>query len=495
MKRHLALIPLCLVAFGLSPATTQAPTSQAAKFLAQYPDAKFTPLYRESLDVFLSAEDAYKKADYKVASKLLEAFWAKHPPGTDEWTTAYRDAVNVSRTTGIMIGHPPSYAALRMLTECTRWRLAGGKIASNASPATFTVLLIGKTESIEPRSRAELDAKQGIKVEHTLEPQLLKDNYRLIHQSMWLFLEYVQASTRGNLRIRTNIVHKPSLQVPTQVNWDKRGFATLGNGAWKQIWSSLSDKDRAQTDWWWVLYPSAVPEQYPDFKTTEFVTGGMGSGPDGRSPCFIADDRWLTRRPPHLGHGPYTDVERRSYHPQWFEHEFFHHLFRIYPEFGLEKKGHDWFDRSTWPSDFVGKLEPDYYAEAMARRFVDSKPSLASRLLYAPPDKALFAKFTVDDILGDYQHDPVENGWHEGTLKLEPGKEGTVRWTNKAGVSWLLTLDLTNGLLHCMPGSPYYDQNPTTGRAFTIILERDPNGKYLPKITGFQFNGGFYRRL
>ncbi len=183
-----------------------------------------------------------------------------------------------------------------------------------------------QSQGVEPRSRAELDAKQGIAVQHNLEPLLLKDNHRVVHQALWLFTEYVTASTRGQMRVRVNIVDRPNLKAPVQVSWDKRGLCDLGGRGLGFHLVFLSGQDRNGTDWWWVLYPSAVPEQYPDFKSTEFVTGGMGSGPDGASPCFIIDDRWLTRRPPHLGHGPYTDIERRAYLPQWFEHEFFHHL-------------------------------------------------------------------------------------------------------------------------------------------------------------------------
>ena len=36
----------------------------------------------------------------------------------------------------------------------------------------------------------------------------------------------------------------------------------------------------------------------------------------------------------------------------------------MYSEFGLEKTGHQLFDRTTWPADFQGVLEPDYFAEA-----------------------------------------------------------------------------------------------------------------------------------
>jgi len=41
-----------------------------------------------------------------------------------------------------------------------------------------------------------------------------------------------------------------------------------------------------------------------------------------------------------------------AYFPQWFQHEFFHHLYRSYPDLKLEAASHQWFDRLSWPRDF-----------------------------------------------------------------------------------------------------------------------------------------------
>ena len=39
----------------------------------------------------------------------------------------------------------------------------------------------------------------------------------------------------------------------------------------------------------------------------------------------------------------------------------------------------------------------------------------------------------LDMVPGDYQHNPVQNNWHIGSIKTD----GTgLRWTNKAGESW-----------------------------------------------------------
>ena len=102
----------------------------------------------------------------------------------------------------------------------------------------------------------------------------------------------------------------------------------------------------ATTDMWWVLYPSVVPSE-GELADTEFITGAMALHPSG-APVFTSDDLWVVRKPAQLGDGLYTSVERRTYMAQWMQTEFFHHLFRSYPEFELEVNGLDWFDRDNW---------------------------------------------------------------------------------------------------------------------------------------------------
>ncbi len=488
-QRPLMICSTALAALSLLVGT-QEPPAEAARFYTRYSQVEFSPLFRESLETFVRAEDAYKRGNYSLANRLLVAFWAEHPAGTEAWTAANQDAYRLGRTAGINMGSPTCYYALRMLTECAAWRTSGKTVPADPATATLTVVLVGQAKGIEPRSRAEMESGQGQTVNLRLNDRLLADEHQLIKDSTWLFNEYVLAATDGGLRVKLNYLHLPDLEVPVEV---KDRHAGLAGTAWGQIWGAVPEATRRSTDWWWILYPSAVPDRHPDFATTEFITGGMGTGPDGASPCFIIDDEWLTRRPPHLGQGEYTELERRAYLPQWLQHEFFHHLYRIYPEHKLEVEGHDWFNRSTWPADFEGRLEPDYYAESLTRRFKRSTPSLSSRLLYAAPSSEILAKLSAEAMLGEYRHEPEQNGWHRGTIKAD--SDGRFRWTNAAGATWLLTPDLANGRLNTGPDCPYYSQESGTGQYFTIVLKRDANGKHLPEIAGFNFNGGFYRRL
>lgn len=483
-----------LISFALMIAgsvVTQEPPREAARLYAAYPQAQFSPIFRESLETFLRVEDAYRARRYSDASRILEAFWKKHPTGTEEWARASRDADSARLSSGVNIGRPPAYYALRMFTECLEWKLARKPTSKHAATAVMTVVLVDKAAGTLPLDRQQMEAGEGREARLALDRRLLTDKHRLIRESTWLFEQYVEAATEGELKPKIEILSLPDLQVPVAVTWNQRGWATLVGDAWSRIWKAVPTSQRRKTDWWWVIYPSAVPEGHLDFATAEFVTGGMGVGPDGGSPCFIIDDKWLVRRPPHLGRGTYTDVERRAYLPQWLQHEFFHHLFRIYPEDRLEVDGHDWFDLKKWPKDFQGRLEPDYYAEALAKRFKGSKPSLAQRLRYADPPQSVLRQVRQGDLLGEYVREPEENAWHRGKISLQNEDGGKLRWTNAAGRSWLLTPKLLEGILETGPDCPYYPQSPY----FKVVLQRDEKGDHLPKVRGFSFGGGLYRKM
>ena len=463
--------------------------------------AQAPALVGRALESFLAVEQAYQEGRYQTALDDLEALWRDAPPASEAWVAAGRAGRELGKSPGLNIGWPPCYYALRMLTDCARWRVASGStVTLETAPhrVVLSVVMVGHSIGQEPRSLAEAEAGGGAQVEHTLAAELLTDDHRIVHQSLWLFREWVLASTSGQLGLGTRVVELPDTAVRVQCQMQPRRHAGVAESAAGVIARSVSAEVRDTTDWWWFIYPSHVPEQYPDFERTEFVTGGMGAGPDGASPMFIVDDRWLTRKPPHIGLGPYTDVERRAYLPQWLHHEFMHHLFRTYPEFELEAQSHQWFDRKTWPADFEGRFEPDYYAEAMHKRLqtAEAQPPLHVALRYAPPAAALFEQVSIESLVGRYEHRPVENDWHIGTITIverdQNGRPTVLRWRNQAGVSWRLYADAGPGLLRTGEENPYYQSNPDGGRAFRIVLKRDADGDYQPEAIGFQFQSGFY---
>jgi hypothetical protein len=239
-----------------------------------------------------------------------------------------------------------------------------------------------------PGTLKEMQERTGREVTHQLDPAMDAGAQTIVDQSTWLFGEYIRAIAGGRLVMQTRIVRLPDLNVPVEIVPGDPQFAQLANGAEAKIWKAVPDDVRASTDWWWIIYPSHFPEDSPELAKTEFITGGMSKGPDGQSPAFVIDDLWLLRKPsPYTGRTSYTEQERRAYLPQWFQHEFFHNLFSIYPEFKLEASSHQWFDRKTWPSDFEGHLEADYFAEALHKRLQKADPPLRVKLRYAPSAK------------------------------------------------------------------------------------------------------------
>ena len=467
------------------PLAPEAPSEwdPAAAFLNPYGLSNFTPMYKRALRAWLKSSQRYERLDYAGSQQLLDGLWQQHPTGAQGW------GFQATQPFGINIGSPPCYYGLRILSDIVDWRVQSGVLGSSAPRnVRLTVLLVGQTHGIEPRDLNELSTGGGVPVVHTLDERLLQNYYRPVRESLALFEEYIFAMTEGRLGVETQILSLYDLDMAVRAHISQgRYFAGLEQPS--DVWAALPDPIIDATDWWWLIYPSHVPEQYPDFQNAEFVTGGMGSGEDGRSPLFLIDDRWLVRKPPHIGSGNYSDVERRAYLPQWLQHEFFHHLFRTYPEFGLEQTSHQWFDPSTWPPDFQGRYEADYFHEALYKRLNSADPPLHVGLRYATAG-APWQNLTISDVLGEYRHDPVQNDWHIGTIQQLYGTQ--LLWTNNAGVSWVLEADLLAGELLTGSDCPYYD--PPNGTKFEIVLERDNMGDLTDVVRGFSFGGGLYER-
>ncbi len=463
-------------------ASARQPKDPALAFLAPYGIQNFSPHYIKALQALLDARQQYEAQHYAGAQATLAALWSQYPTGATSWGAL------PSEPFGINLGTPPCYSALRILTDMTQWRVSHPDQPPAPRSARLTVLVIGATHGIEPQNLTNLIQGTGVPVVHALDARVEQNNYRAVHESLRLFKEYALAMTQGLLEVETHILPLPAvdLEVHAGVGGGGYYYASLVDAS--QVWAHVPPAEIEGTDWWWILYPSHVPEQYPAFTQTEFITGGMGSGPDSFSPFFIIDDRWIVRKPPHLGSGEYSDVERSVYLPQWLQHEFFHHLFSTYPEFALEATPHQWFDLNTWPPDFVGRYESDYYHEALYKRLQQATPGLHSALRYATAG-APWAQLTIDDVLGTYHRDPVQNAWHIGDI-LFTGPQ--LRWRNSAPVSWNLYPDILHGVLATGPDCPYYGN--LSGQKFNIVLERDALGDLTPQVRGFAFSGELYRQ-
>lgn len=379
--RHVALLLLFVSVFGIA-VTAQTP---AEVLLRPQGTDNFPALYRQALNAFVEAQETYRKGQYDEASKTLSAFWKAHPPGTREWEQAEGLDFRAGQVMGVNYGAPACYSALRMLSEAVEWRLT--KRAKAPTRIRLSVLLVGHSSGIQFSTKKDLHVGIGRFVTHDLK---LAPWESVIEQSVWLFQEYVSAMTGGGLTLELDLVRLPNVDLPVVMREGDagesggQGFIDLANDAQPILWKSVPNSIKAVTDWWWVIYPSHYPSELSELADTPFITGGMGGGP-GASPLFIIDDLWLLRKPaPYAGRTAYSEIERRAYLPQWMQHEFFHYLFRVYPQFQLERSDHQWFDRSTWPADFEGRIEQDYYAEALHKRLQHASPPLTFQLRYAP---------------------------------------------------------------------------------------------------------------
>ncbi len=416
---------------------------------------------------YLAAEEALRASDFLGARELLDTLWERYPIGDPVWfNTPYSPH-------GAQLGSPTAYYGLRMLDEFTDQMLASDE--REPDHIRLTVVLVGCSEGTQSTTEEELDALTGKQVHLTLNEELDANADEWFDQATWTFRQYVRGITGNNLIVDLGIQRLPDLCVPVATARNS-GAAIAGVENTAPIWEALPAEVTAATDMWWVVYPSDVPTE-GSLVDTAFVTGGMGLHPSG-APVFTSDDLWVVRKPVQLGDGPYTSVERRTYFAQWMQTEFFHHLFRSYPEFELEANGNDWFDRDNWPEDFVGVMEPDYFQEALHRRLAFADVPLSVTLRYAPPRPGTLANLDTSVFVGDYDG---------GSISADGDN---FIWSNGDGESWTLTWDGENGRLLTGPENPY--SAFSGGDAFTIALARDENGDYTDKIIGFRFLGGLY---
>jgi hypothetical protein len=457
----------------------------ALAFLAPYGLENFSEHYFDALNTFLCAQQLYDAGDYAGARVVLDGLWAQHPTGGHDWASL------PPMPFGINLGTPTCYYGLRMLSDMTDWRLANPDAPPAARTARLTVLIVGQSNGVEPQTVQDITVGTGVPVAHAVDARVTENDYAVVHESLKLFNEYTFAAmTQGRLDVETHLLPLPDLDLPVVASVTPGGtyYAGLDYSAalGDLLWSSVPEADIEATDWWWLIYPSHVPEQYPVFEDAAFITGGMGVGPDAISPMFIIDDRWLVRKPAHLGEGEYSTIERSVYLPQWLQHEFYHHLYRTYPGYGLEDEGHQWFDLGTWPADFEGRYEPDYYHESLYKRLHFADPGLHAALRYATAD-APWDELTIDDVLGEYRRKPVENDWHTGNIQLAGAQ---LEWLNSAGVSWDLSEDLLEGRLLTAPDCPYYGR--PNGQSFELILSRNAIGDITRDVVAFSFLGELY---
>ena len=428
-----------------------------------------------AVTTFIQAEDAINAGDYEQAQTLVNNLFRAYPKGSNVWWNVFNDP------NGANLGTPHAYYGLRMIEDIVDYQL-NNNTEIESKKAITKIVLVGCSEGVQPTTEAELRNGTGPFIRNTMDLNLRAEDYRIVRQSFDFFSKYVTAITKGQLEFEIEIIELPDLCMPVSVSNTTPYFAT---GSIAPVWEALSEEVKENTDWWWILYPSHVPE-FPTFDDEAFITGGMGLDQKG-GPAFIIDDKWLVRKPAHLGKGKYSDIERRVYLPQWLQHEFYHHLYRAYPELRLEVNGHDWFNRNFWASDFDGQFEADYYAETLHKRLQKECVPLTTKLITRTNDdiQQQLTLLSEEDLLGGYSLDQVLNPWHLGEIIKEGAR---YYWKNKADVRWEVFPKITEGKLETGTDTPY------PGQDFFIELYQTIEGDYIPAISALKFQGESYNR-
>lgn len=437
----------------LDPGHRHDTAAQLAEFYATYGARDTFP--REDVDAFealLFAEDDLIANNHAAAIGRVDAIFAKRPQGDAGWP--------FGGTAGSNVGSPVGYYGMRMIEHIDEIPATPG-----LEPLIMTGVVATCTDARIPQPEGSTPTMERL----TLRPEILADDARRLFLATGLFRKWIEAITGGRrLDLRIYVLEDCTTTDFTQQPDFISSYADSADMVSK-VPSSIAD----ETDIWWIVAPSGIRHTESELGRHP-ITGGMGLSPDGR-PLILSDDLWFTKKPEHMGTGDWLEAEVRAYHPQWFQHEFMHHLYRTWPEFALEESGHQWFDRSTWPADFVGRFEPDYYYESINKRFLTATPSLAEGL--DAPDFVGADQFSPDEIAGRYERTPVQNDWHRVTITES---EGALTWTNAANVSWSLNID--GDILESGPDCPYGVQE------LSIEAARG-------QIESIVFGGEFYVRI
>ena len=85
----------------------------------------------------------------------------------------------------------------------------------------------------------------------------------------------------------------------------------------------------------------------------------------------------------------------------------------------------------------------------------------------ASPAQRVINRLTEQALVGLYERDPVENGWHTVTVVYE---DEQLWWTNAANARWRLSFE--DGVLQTQEDCPYGISN------IEIVLAQDDNGNF-----------------
>lgn len=439
--------------------------TQLTEFYQRYPSG-MSEDFKDVVETYIEVEDLVIDEDYSQASQKLSALWTKYPKGSDVWDDI--------KAHNVWVGIPAAYNGLRALDDVVNFHLTNSSPCSDPIAMNIKVVLVGKTSGLMPANPNQMTAGQGTQTTKTLDGRLTANNNKLIEDLLFVFSGFIEASTKGVIKPNIEVIELPNFEYLASVKEVSTGKASAYGDSYPDIWSSLQPEQKNSTDLWWIMYPSFVPgiggqasTSTPNFNGTSFYTGGKDIAPTG-APVIWCDDIFFLEKQLHTGGGSITDIERRCYAAMWFQHEFFHHLFDAFPTFrnlrainssipvtpdNLEQSGHVWFTQSSWPSDFQGKFEADYFHEAMEKRLKEVvEGPLAERLIVrrdAVPSNILNS-VPQSEIEGNYEALVVLNGYNEFSITKDGNK---YVWENLIPIKYYMNLNLSEGIFTNGPGN------------------------------------------
>ncbi len=314
---------------------------------------------RDVMERFLLAEEALYNGLVEESRDIVNGIWDDYPIASDAWTMGFSSPKDVN------LDSPNVYGSVRMLHRILEYLETAPPNHIPERVLTHTMIEVDCLTGTMPRTADEIEQGTGETATRSFSTSLERHHYYRAHR---LFGRYIEAITEGALGYEIKFIRQDDGKcAPAEV---KKGWSGPLN--WYEPLTVLSPEVEEETDLYTVLFPDFRPTHLLAELDYGFTTGGMGSH-QGR-PVFICTDAALTSQ--HAVH----DTHLRAYNPHWLHHEYSHHLHSIYPEYKLEETAHSYFDRGTWPADFEGRWQWDYYDEAYLKRYRGSSPSLSERI-------------------------------------------------------------------------------------------------------------------
>lgn len=441
-------------------------------------------IIKEAVKTFTVARALYKEGLFQECKTVLSDFWKAHPRTSSEWESKNEEDI------GYKLGYPCGYPALLMLEDAVDWRLKAMDLKTpiEARDWSLAALLVGKSKGKMPANDAEAKAGRGVDASATLDPELLLDQNRYLHDLLWLTREYYLGVTEGKVLLHFEVFYLKDFEfdvgAPGGPNHQPNNFNRLA--------AAIPAHIAKRVDWYWAIYPEIEPgpgskHYLACYSPGTDIPGGMTIMPETNSPLFFCEDHFLTRRTISQGRGKNSPLASQIYIPYWHQHEFFHDHFANYSSLKLEEEPHQWFNRFKWPKDFVGKYEPDYYQEAMFKR-LKKEVNLPFSDYFFRRDFYMGWSRTLDlkDFAGSYAMEGAFNDWHYGQITLE-GEQ--LKWVNKARKSWGLTRT-DDDKLKTSEDNPYVKERS----AFKLLPVLGPDQKPTGGIKGFKFGNETYLR-